>query len=500
MMENYIRRVRVSGLFGRETELVVDFDQSINCIYGVNGTGKTVLINLIVNALKVNVPELSRSSFESITILTALDGKKQPESYLTVTRYGDEIFYSFFNNFIIDKDITGTPKHLEILSGVKYRPGKSSKRSLFDSIWLDRQKFLEEQFEVIPIGLLKKVITRHVSLTYVPLLRHGDTASVHFSKREYLKYGLLDDETNEIIDPNIVVLNDLQEEFSRRYASAQSQIARRLESLSSTIFAKLLFDEGIVDGSNEATAFIQKLIATKFIEENEEKSESVIAQIRDLNLDIHEDKIRQHYRSWIDIQKKVLEAYDDMLEAKDTFNSKSSENTSEDKTDDVSSKTQIYSKAYFNLIASSRAYKKLEDAIEEIQKVHLSKQIVLSPFNQFRTEINSFLSGAKEFTFDDSGEFRFSNNGRVLEMANLSSGEKHLIAILGRVCFSSFSGTSTFIADEPELSLHLEWQRKILPAIRRLSPNTQVIVATHAPAIISTESRKIDIEECYKYD
>ena len=159
---------------------------------------------------------------------------------------------------------------------------------------------------------------------------------------------------------------------------------------------------------------------------------------------------------------------------------------------------QEYSEAYYKVISYYNVHNKLEDAIQEIQKVHFSKQIVLSPFNKFKEEINRFFSKSKKFTFDDSGEFEFSNNGRILDISKLSSGEKHLIAILGRVTFSSFSETSTFIADEPELSLHLEWQREILPAIRRLSPNTQVIVATHAPAIISEDTNKIDIEECYK--
>ena len=40
-----------------------------------------------------------------------------------------------------------------------------------------------------------------------------------------------------------------------------------------------------------------------------------------------------------------------------------------------------------------------------------------------------------------------------------------------------------FLADEPELSLHISWQRGILSAIRSINPNAQIVVATHSPEI-----------------
>jgi predicted ATP-dependent endonuclease of OLD family len=65
---------------------------------------------------------------------------------------------------------------------------------------------------------------------------------------------------------------------------------------------------------------------------------------------------------------------------------------------------------------------------------------------------------------------------------------------LGRAALSRGKG-SVFIAYEPELSLHLTWQRMMLPSILELSPNSQIIVATHSPSIISKESDKIDLGE-----
>lgn len=39
--------------------------------------------------------------------------------------------------------------------------------------------------------------------------------------------------------------------------------------------------------------------------------------------------------------------------------------------------------------------------------------------------------------------------------------------------------------DEPELSLHISWQDKLLSTIRDLNPNCQLIIATHSPSIFA---------------
>ena len=51
--------------------------------------------------------------------------------------------------------------------------------------------------------------------------------------------------------------------------------------------------------------------------------------------------------------------------------------------------------------------------------------------------------------------------------------------------------------DEPEISLHIEWQRKLIRVIRQLNPNMQLIIATHSPSILfeGWESRVLNIEE-----
>jgi predicted ATPase len=65
----------------------------------------------------------------------------------------------------------------------------------------------------------------------------------------------------------------------------------------------------------------------------------------------------------------------------------------------------------------------------------------------------------------------------------LSSGEKQILVILLTTLIQDNQASILFL-DEPEISLHVEWQKKLIGYIRELNPNVQVIIATHSPALI----------------
>lgn len=71
----------------------------------------------------------------------------------------------------------------------------------------------------------------------------------------------------------------------------------------------------------------------------------------------------------------------------------------------------------------------------------------------------------------------------TLDMKLLSNGEKQLLAILMTVLLEDGRATTLFM-DEPEVSLHIEWQQTLIETIRRLNPNVQIVLSTHSPAII----------------
>ena len=65
----------------------------------------------------------------------------------------------------------------------------------------------------------------------------------------------------------------------------------------------------------------------------------------------------------------------------------------------------------------------------------------------------------------------------------LSSGEKQMLVILLTVLVQDNRHGVLFM-DEPEISLHVEWQQRLVSIIRGLNPNIQIILTTHSPAVI----------------
>ena len=82
-----------------------------------------------------------------------------------------------------------------------------------------------------------------------------------------------------------------------------------------------------------------------------------------------------------------------------------------------------------------------------------------------------------------SNEIQFLQNGEKLTPYQLSSGEKQMLVILLTVLIEN-GEPYALIMDEPEVSLHIEWQQCLINLIRKLNPKAQVILSTHSPAMI----------------
>ena len=80
-------------------------------------------------------------------------------------------------------------------------------------------------------------------------------------------------------------------------------------------------------------------------------------------------------------------------------------------------------------------------------------------------------------------EIRFTQIGEVLTPYQLSSGEKQMLAILLTVLVEDEQPYVLFM-DEPEVSLHIEWQKRLIDLIVELNPNVQIILTTHSPAVV----------------
>lgn len=95
-----------------------------------------------------------------------------------------------------------------------------------------------------------------------------------------------------------------------------------------------------------------------------------------------------------------------------------------------------------------------------------------------------FASTGKSIDIDDKNRVVFLKDGRVIEMERLSAGEKQILLLLFTL-FLMEDKPTVLLLDEPEISLHIEWQDKLVALMHDLNPNCQIIMTTHSPNIFA---------------
>ena len=96
----------------------------------------------------------------------------------------------------------------------------------------------------------------------------------------------------------------------------------------------------------------------------------------------------------------------------------------------------------------------------------------------------------------NQNEIYFDSYGETISPYKLSSGEKQMLIILLTVLIQDKKPFVLFM-DEPEVSLHVEWQQRLLDLMLDINPNVQIILTTHSPAIIMNgwSDRVTDVED-----
>ena len=86
----------------------------------------------------------------------------------------------------------------------------------------------------------------------------------------------------------------------------------------------------------------------------------------------------------------------------------------------------------------------------------------------------------------DKGFIFLTSKGNPLDLTDLSSGEQHEVVLLYELIFNAKPDTLVLI-DEPEISLHVTWQKDFLADLIRIIElqKMQVLIATHSPQIIN---------------
>lgn len=172
-----------------------------------------------------------------------------------------------------------------------------------------------------------------------------------------------------------------------------------------------------------------------------------------------------------DINNLLLRKYTDYSEEVDNYNQRVSF--------EAISKISSFENNEDSLDSKTTAEKLLLETKEKIEKISEFREKTMAPIAAIKNLIerlfsHSGISFDKRLSFGDAADAIYSDQ--------LSAGEKQMLSF---ICYNAFNDNAIIFIDEPELSLHVDWQRQFYPILKSQNKNNQFIFATHSPFIYS---------------
>ncbi|MFC2032056.1 AAA family ATPase, partial [Chloroflexota bacterium] len=157
-------------------------------------------------------------------------------------------------------------------------------------------------------------------------------------------------------------------------------------------------------------------------------------------------------------------------------------------------KRQGSNKLLGSLADFEKAYRdnpQLQSVVADIDRTEQKITRIMAPQNNLESLIGRMFSGNKTLHFGDRSIDVITDAKENIGIGSLSSGEKHILQIFIETLLSN---DCTFLIDEPEISVHIDWQRELIKTMHDLNPSLQLILATHSPEIMAD----IDESQIYK--
>jgi energy-coupling factor transporter ATP-binding protein EcfA2 len=134
--------------------------------------------------------------------------------------------------------------------------------------------------------------------------------------------------------------------------------------------------------------------------------------------------------------------------------------------------------------------KLLRQVVQEIVDVEAQTLEAQEPARRIEETLGELFTGSKKVRLG-SQSIEVLRNEESIPVRTLSSGEKQILYILLETLLA---GSGAIIIDEPELSMHVEWQRQLVETMQLVNPKAQIILATHSPEILASVSEEEIIE------
>lgn len=427
-----IRKLSVSKLHGH-ISFELSFNDSLNILYGKNGRGKTTILHIIANLLELDFPRFSKINFEEIKIENS-QGRvvclnKTSKSELPIITIDDrEVSYGRDNEELSEFEAS---ELREILGSYStYLPAFRSvlERSRNSYRYSSRDRHASDDFIEKELKILRDA---HIGGKFSPMLTGNlREKAINIAEKTIRCREWFGGFIPIIRYPSIL---DVEQGLDQEWRLAQIEINSREENMFRDFFVNIFKSISLIDTKSDN----------------------------------------------IDVKQMVNEIRILILGQEDFLSGESGEilETIYEHTENINNNDSRIS----NLLDVYRI------ALKERK---LAREEILQDLRAFEAAVNSFLDG-KIFSIQSVDRKRFSprspvniehNGGQQYGLSALSSGERQIITMLYSASRTPFSD-GIFLIDEPEISLHVDWQRNILGQICKLHPDRQIIVCTHSPEV-----------------
>lgn len=441
--------MRVIKLTATEVNGILNFDikfnNNLSFLIGINGSGKTTALKLVLGLLTPSYEYLSKITFKRAS-LECLTDKKEKIEILANKKNEDSIelelkindvskvknvvqFYNRDRKYIEEEEemlINRKFHHLKVVRAIH-----DLKTPVF--LGLDRRIFQRKLFED-PIRDHERRIFR----------------ASRMSKRRHYS-------SNDPMDISIIEIQELVNDYIREIAKKQPQLTEEFKSeiLNNSI---KYYDEGHridLKGINE--------------ERLKNKRESLEESLKNLAIGDFKQRINKFFIEFEKLNREIREFSLSAIK--------------------LETKKDIdkYSRLYSQMMLNSMQLKRIDEIIELSQEYQKKIIDLREPINRLNGILYDFFEESKKkIEVQPNGEFEITlSNKEIATPFELSSGEKQILIMITHLIFyEDRTSPGIFIIDEPELSLHLGWQEIFVSSIIEASPNTQFILATHSPTII----------------
>jgi ABC-type cobalamin/Fe3+-siderophores transport system ATPase subunit len=435
-----IKSVNIDGFWGKFRASANIFSD-VTIFIGLNGTGKTTFINLIVAALSADFQQLDSLQFSVIKIIliepknknslrTISVLRQQHESVPFINVYVYKIGNKKYQVFTDSRDLRSRRVGSDRFIDVNY-PARTSSST--------RQEYID----------LKQELSSLVEISQISVYRQSTSEAPEVDPRQ--RSTAVDDR-----------LQQLLQKFARYQLKLEVQLNERSNLFQKEAISSLLYNEEFDNFD------INKL-----------------NDISNINLKTEEDRLSRAFR------ELGIEGTDNQI----INHINKLKNAIEGLRESLKNGTQNIAPADVFAIPLINRTNRIIDLLNKSEE---DKRKITEARQKFLDTLHGFMV-SKKFSYDNkTSELYFSlekNSGLKLGWNYLSSGEKQLLIQFMEVLLQE-SRSLIFIADEPELSLHISWQEKILKTLRELNSNAQLIVATHSPDIVAEfRDNVIDMED-----